>query len=93
MLGSPGLVGSSLLTLKPLMAEELSLKAITELLSGFALRVSPTMSNRHSSTGLPSTVSSPLKNQCRLCSELDWPKSKSSTFVGFLPISSRKSLT
>ena len=47
------------------MADELSLKPMTELV-GFARRVSFTSPMRVSGTGLPSTISSAPKNQWRL---------------------------
>lgn len=70
------------------MALLLSLKRMT-LLSRLVACVAAIMSISEPSSGRPSTVSRPLKNQWRLCSLLLCAKSKHSTLVG-LPASSKQ---
>ena len=79
--GRPGVAGSSGAILPPRIADELSLKPITEL-PGFFFRVSLTSCIKVAGAGRPSRTSFAPKNQWRECSELDCARSKSSTSVG-----------
>jgi hypothetical protein len=79
--GSPGLTGSSGVTLQPAIADELSLNAIT-LLLGLALYGALTSEKSVSGMRAPAMEISPAKNQCLQCSLLLCAKSNSSTVVG-----------
>jgi hypothetical protein len=79
--GFPGVAGSRGLIRPPRIADELSLKPITEF-PGFFFRVSFTSCISVAGAGCPSSTSLAPKNQWRECSLFDCARSNSSTSVG-----------
>jgi len=90
--GAEGEPALRAVTLTPRMADELSWNAMIELPLHFGdFRVDLTSWKRDCGFATPSISMTPLKNQWRECSELDWPMSKHSTSVGSRPRLSTKS--